>query len=336
MFQIIMIGTMLFIELVLFATYHSAANARKNLRMSTTLPYRYLNEPEVMMIINSFKKRNIVLFLIFAVAALPSTLIEYTSVLMLYLIVWLCLVFIVSGSLYNRYNAKLIQLKSKNKWFPGEFEYHVLEREGDSKKNKAIALFRKWFPTTRDKLLNHATEPIYVDGDECWINGYYYNPEDGKTTVEKRFGIGTTVNLATKGGKWTIYGTFLFISVIIVPLLIMFFRMDFIPFQMIVGENEIMIDAPAYDYEFDPSDIKEVTLTQTLPKDGTRTNGAATSSYYLGNFRFDEYGSTKAYIYLEYPPYIVIRTEEKTILFNTKSADRTKEYYELLVKLIDQ
>jgi hypothetical protein len=326
---------MIFVAVVLFGSYQSAANVRKNMRMSVTLPYRFLNQPEVMSIINRYKKINRLVFLIYLAATLPVFKIPYTSLLLLYMFLWIAFIFILNGSLYNRYNAELVLLKSKNRWFPEEDRYHVLTKEDDAKRSKADILLRRWFPTTRDKLVSQAKEPIYVDEDECWMNGYYYNPEDKRTTVEKRVGAGTTVNLATKRGRIGSIAAFVFIALVICPILILFFRMDFMEFQMEIGENKIIIDAPAYDYEFEIGDIKEVSLTDTLPDKGIRTNGAATDTYLLGNFRLDEFGSAKVYLYRDYPPYIIIKTEDKTVLFNTKSPEKTKEYYENLVKLTE-
>ena len=42
---------------------------------------------------------------------------------------------------------------------------------------------------------------IVVDEDDCWRGMNYYNPYDRNVFVEKRVGIGVTVNMATFAGK---------------------------------------------------------------------------------------------------------------------------------------
>lgn len=43
---------------------------------------------------------------------------------------------------------------------------------------------------------------LITDDDECWIAGmFYYNPKDRRMNVEKRAGVGMTVNFAHPGGK---------------------------------------------------------------------------------------------------------------------------------------
>jgi hypothetical protein len=238
-------------------------------------------------------------------------------------------IFAYSNRLFCRYNNKLILLKSKNLWFVQDYEYRVLSREKTQVRRHV--LLQKWLPTPLDRLLSHADGPVYVDGDEHWINGYYYNPEDRKTMVEKRIGTGFTANLATKSGKWNIYGVIAFVGIVFGLLIILFVRMDFATFQMVVGDTKVEMKAPIYNYEFSMNDIENITMVDSLPEHASRTNGAGTETYYLGNFNIEGYGSSKVYIYRNYPPFIVIELKDKTVFFNTKSAEETREYYELLL-----
>ena len=188
-------------------------------------------------------------------------------------------------------------------------------------------------PTNKDRLLAGADQPIYVDEDEYWINGYYCNPDDKRTMVEKRVGYGSTGNLATKQGKIGVYAAVLLSTIVIGGMVILFMAMDFATFRMSIEGSTVKINAPIYDYQFEAEAIEEVTLTDTLPKGGIRTNGAATGTYYLGNFRFDAYGSSKVFLYTDYPPYIVISLADKTVLFNTKSEEETEKFYQQLIDL---
>jgi len=54
----------------------------------------------------------------------------------------------------------------------------------------------------RNNMLRLRNEEVCTDDDIYWKGGvFYYNPNDGKVMVEKRVGIGMTINLATLGGK---------------------------------------------------------------------------------------------------------------------------------------
>lgn len=60
-------------------------------------------------------------------------------------------------------------------------------------------------------------EILYTDDDEYWMNGTTYNnPNDRSIMVPKRIGIGTTINIGTKTGKYIYYGLFVFVAEVII------------------------------------------------------------------------------------------------------------------------
>ena len=53
-----------------------------------------------------------------------------------------------------------------------------------------------------EKRYERDTDLELLDDDDCWILGmFYYNPNDTRLNVEKRFGVGGTVNIAHPAGK---------------------------------------------------------------------------------------------------------------------------------------
>ena len=53
-----------------------------------------------------------------------------------------------------------------------------------------------------EKRYDRDTDLELLDDDDCWILGmFYYNPNDTRLNVEKRFGYGGTVNIAHPAGK---------------------------------------------------------------------------------------------------------------------------------------
>lgn len=328
MFKIIFEVVMLIILIAVFASYQSAANVRGTMRMSVTLPGDYVNHPEVLAVINRFKKYNRLLFLIFVAATLPMYIIPYTSFILLYFSLWIAAVFLVSSHLYNRYNGKLYLMKSNNLWFVKDGEYDVFTSEDLARtRGKWAQKFRKYFPAMIDRLLAQCGGKINADEDIYWLGGSYCNPSDHRNMVEKRVGAGSTMNMAKRSGKIVNFLTAVFITIVLGGIFILFVRMDFAEFHMNITDKSISINAPMYDYDFQIGDIKSITLSDTLPKHGSRTNGAATDQYYLGHFNFTEYGDSMVYLYPDYPPYIIIRLQDKTVMFNTKSAAKTKGYY---------
>lgn len=194
-------------------------------------------------------------------------------------------------------------------------------------------LFATWHKIclTQNRLLSQSTEPLFADEDEYWEKGYYCNPYDSNITVEKRIGYGYTYNLATSKGKAITYGSLIGATVVFLGLIAAFMVMDFTPFRMTMEKNTVTVSAPMYGYEFPVIQIQSVTLEETLPSSGVRTNGASTDQYDLGNFNIQGYGSVKAYIYKQHPPFVVIELPDLHVILNSKSPEETMEYYNTLL-----
>lgn len=187
---------------------------------------------------------------------------------------------------------------------------------------------------TQSTLLQAIKEPIYTDDDEYWKNGFYNNPSDNRTMVEKRFGYGYTVNMATWKGKIITYGSLLAIAVLLLWMFIMFIRFDFAEFELSFKGDIVQIQAPVYGYSFNVNEIEGVSIIETLPGGG-KTNGVGTEQYSLGNFNLNGLGRSKMYVYKDYPPYVLIQLRDIFVIYNTKSADETLKYYELLSNKIE-
>ena len=54
---------------------------------------------------------------------------------------------------------------------------------------------------TQNRYLALADRPILADDDVYWLHGFYNNPNDPRINVEKRFGIGFTINLGNSKAK---------------------------------------------------------------------------------------------------------------------------------------
>lgn len=193
-----------------------------------------------------------------------------------------------------------------------------------------IILTHKRVQDTRNLLLERTESAIYVDDDYYWRGGFYNNPNDARTMVEKRFGIGYTINIATAKGKLAYYGLLIGLPALLLPLFLMLFSFDTAKFDMTITNDHVFIHAPIYKYDFPLDDIKSVSSTDLLPQ-GSRTNGAATSRYFLGNFNLNQYGRSKMYTYRNKPPYIVLELPDLYVFFNADTPEKTWEIYDLLI-----
>ncbi|MDF2540791.1 MAG: hypothetical protein K0S47_509 [Herbinix sp.] len=321
MYQIILFITLLIVSICLYATYQSSTTPKKNILMGVTLPYEQLNHSEIRALVHGYHKINLLLLVTEVILGIPLFFIPYVSFVLAYIGIIVTGFTVLYDYLFKKYNIKLILLKSKQRWFPIELAYRQVTEDTVLPKMK--------------KVLKMTKEPIYVDEDEYWAGGSYYNPNDRKMMVNKRVGAGSTCNMALMKGKLLTYIALAIALVFYLGVILFFMSLDFATFTMTLNGRIVEIDAPVYDYQFATQDIKEITLVDTLPKRGIRANGAATDEYYLGNFILDGYGRAKVYVYRGYSPYIQIQLKDTWVFFNSKSKQKTMECYELLMKVLE-
>lgn len=185
--------------------------------------------------------------------------------------------------------------------------------------------------STQNRLLEASLDVIYTDDDEFWARGYYYNPNDRRTMVEKRIGYGFTCNMATLKGKCLTFGILVPVIVLILFLSIVFVKMDTGNFNLFINEGTVKIEAPMYAFSFDINEIQEIKKVDVLPK-GARTNGAATEVYNLGNFNLNGYGNSRMYVYKENPPFIIVKLKDIYLFINGKTKETTDKYYKTLIE----
>lgn len=187
---------------------------------------------------------------------------------------------------------------------------------------------------------------IIVDDDDYWIDGiYYYNPNDSSKMVSSRFGYSMTYNLATKHGyfmgkkldKIVLIGTLILILVLMGPSEISNTSISFSN-----DSPNISISSFPYSYELDYKDIESIKLTNEPISFKIRTNGMATDTKCIGNFKSDKYGKCRVYLYFknkdDNPPYIVVKLKNSKfdyLIYNTKDSQSTKEVYTTLKNKIN-
>ena len=186
---------------------------------------------------------------------------------------------------------------------------------------------------TQERLTQGAT--ALADEDDVWLLGsLYYNPADTRVMVAKRLGLGTTVNLATPVGKWTMA----VLVVIIVGSLFVGPAMgvaDSIPTEL-----ELRGSAPAVlvashgkheKYTLSADRITDVQLRDSLPE-CSRTNATGLDHYLEGDFYVT--GEGQAHFCLDPTAAVFLRVEANGIVywFTGDSAEETQAVANALEK----
>lgn len=184
----------------------------------------------------------------------------------------------------------------------------------------------------RNRLLAASAGPLYGDDDQYWLTGNYNNPNDSRTTVEKRIGYGTTVNMAKTAGKVT--------NVILALVVAGCFAMGlfFIPMdlgkpEVAISPQAISIKAPFGSHRFAPQEMRSVTLLDTFPK-AYKVMGSDGPKAFYGKFRVDGYGQSQVFIRRDVSPTIAIETTEGWVFLNGEDKEETLALYEELSALL--
>lgn len=182
---------------------------------------------------------------------------------------------------------------------------------------------------TQNRLLYSDENVIIQDDDEYWGMFIYNNPNDSRVIVEKRYGVGTTINFGSKKGKIITWVFSIFMIIIMVPVIVIVAVMANADYSMVVSGDNVVIDAPLYGTTFNLAEIQSIDIINTLPK-STKTNGSQTSKLEIGYFNVDGYGKSELYIKNDIHEIIVIKLKDKYIFINADSYDMTDKYYNQL------
>lgn len=175
------------------------------------------------------------------------------------------------------------------------------------------------------ELLATDTQPLYVDDDEYWKTGYYYNPSDPHVLVQNRLQSGNyTLNYSTRGAKIFTGLTFILITACIAWMIGALVPFINVRIDTQLDSDKLTISAAIYSSEIYFDDIEEIQLLDELPdNDFVRTNGGATDEYLIGHFKSSTYGKCELYVYADRQPIIMIKTRDEVIFLNTKDSDDT-------------
>lgn len=168
------------------------------------------------------------------------------------------------------------------------------------------------------------------DDDAHWIWGmFYYNPEDSRNLVEKRAGIGSTMNMARPAGKWMTVLVGLMMAVIFVFLGFCTVE-ETLPMRAEIQGDEIICRQLIVNERIRKSDVREAELLEQMPKSVQRTNGSATDTCLKGTFRVGQEKGCRLFIRRDARAILRIHTGQKTYYITGEDDQRTEELYRQL------
>lgn len=165
------------------------------------------------------------------------------------------------------------------------------------------------------------------DDDACWLGGLiYYNPRDTKTMVEKRVGVGATMNMATPAGK--AMGVFLLLVLLgVLVLCAWLVRLEFTPIHISLEEGMLAAEQLKEDYTIPLDTIEEVTLVEVLPS-MVRTNGTGMGNLCKGSFRVRETGENcQVFLNPQNEVFLRIEAEDTTYYMSGATDEETLAVY---------
>ena len=142
-------------------------------------------------------------------------------------------------------------------------------------------------------------EMVETDDDDCWIWGlFYYNPADGHTMVEKRVGVGTTMNFGTPKGRMAgaLLGLLGGIGILSLPVIcIWVILLEFVPIKLSVEDGKLIAGQIRVDYSIPADSIQDIALLEELPR-LERVSGTSMDELKKGNYRIAEVGRCQVFL----------------------------------------
>ena len=172
----------------------------------------------------------------------------------------------------------------------------------------------------KNEMLKADTQPVFVDDDDYWKTGFYYNPNDPHLFVPDRLcSTNYSLNYARTGAKIftgsitaVTLGLLIWTTIILIPYI-------HVTIDIRTTDSTVNVSSCGYTSRINIDDITEITLMDSLPDDHFfRYNGGATDSYLVGKFKGNTYGKCNLYIFNDVSPVLMIKTADQTVFINSK------------------
>lgn len=192
--------------------------------------------------------------------------------------------------------------------------------------------FHAWFKimNIQQKFMAEAgsnLDDVITDDDKYWIWGMiYYNPNEGSTMVDKRFGEGMTINMASKAGK--IISGVIILALLSIPAICTWLLFEeFTPINLEVSNHQLVAEQIKSEYRIDINHIDDATLITKLPK-ASRRMGTGLDNLLKGSFSVEGYGDCELCLNPKNDAFIVVKTDQKTYIFSDDDNNGTEKVYQ--------
>ena len=168
------------------------------------------------------------------------------------------------------------------------------------------------------------------DDDDYWILGmFYYNPNDKRLNVEKRVGVGGTINMAHPAGKIisVICGVIIIGSIL---SLIYVGMMSATPIQVRYENDTVICHQLRDEYKIPKSEIQSVECGNLSELSAMRVAGTGMENVAKGNFTVNGENGCRLYLNPQAGRYIKIVTADRTYYISANTAEETDALYEIL------
>lgn len=180
------------------------------------------------------------------------------------------------------------------------------------------------------QLAINTQDPLTIDEDSYWIYGLiYYNPNNTHLLVEKRVGIGTSINYAKPAGK--VLAVFIALVLLVMPISsIGIIQSEFSPLILSIDGDSIAASHNRTTYDIKFSDIDTVETWDCLP-DYSKDSGTGFSNLCKGSYSISGNGSCTVCFNPNNHIFIVITKKNgKKYVFSATTDQDTSSIYNQL------
>lgn len=178
----------------------------------------------------------------------------------------------------------------------------------------------------QEKLTAQYGQKHFADEDDHWLLGmFYHNPQDNHFLINKRVGIGVTVNLARPAAK-VLTGLSLLILAAMPLIGVWTIYEEYTPITVTAGETEVTASHLGFEITVDYDDVNEAALLYELPG-LSRLNGTGMATIDKGKFAVEGYGVCIICVDPRADAFLVLKTDGETYLISTLSKAETEQIY---------
>ncbi len=186
---------------------------------------------------------------------------------------------------------------------------------------RKIALDKRYL-TVESKLIE--------EDDDSWILGmFYFNPDDKRFSVEKRIGMGWTVNMAHPMGK--LISVFAIITIVAsLASMIWIGMMASTPIDIHENDEYIICHHLWDEYKINKSEIVSAEYSDLSNIHAVRIAGTGMENVAKGDFKVDGIGKCKFFLNPQAGNYIKIVTSDQIYYISDNTEDETSAFFKNL------